>query len=126
LLFHYNLLNKPVSNFTTVKDLNIKLSVDHTTFYYKDPVTGNVTITYLNGTGFEGSFTLQVQPDFGMGGGVGSNHILTDGFCEFKLSEPVFIYGPGNYTIYLMSISTTDGYLVGSNLWNPSVQVEAK
>ena len=126
LLFHYNLINGSASNFTTVQDLQITLSMQRTTYYYKDPVSGNVTIMYLNGNAFEGSFTIAVEPDSGAGVGKGSSHTITSGFAEFYISPPVFLYGPGKYTIYVMSVTTTDGYIVGSNLWNPSIQVEAK
>jgi uncharacterized membrane-anchored protein YhcB (DUF1043 family) len=126
LLFHYNLLNKPVSNFTTVKDLNISIAIDRTIYYYKDPVSGNVTITYLNGTEFRGAFILYILhlTDEGMSTTAG---IAIDGFTEFYLSPPVFQFGPGNYTIGISSLSTADGYIIESR-WQvfPSVQVEAK
>jgi len=125
LLFHYNLLNKPASNFTTINDLNITLAVDRTTYYYKDPVSGNVTITYLNGTAFRGVFILYIRHQ--TKGTSTTAGIAIDGFTEFYLSPPVFRSGPGNYTIGISSLSTTDGYIIESR-WRvfPSVQVEAK
>ena len=126
LLFHYNLLNKPASNFTTIKDLNITLILHHTTYYYQDPVSGNVTITYLNGTMFEGSFILYIRHLTKETMSTTAS-ILISGFTEFYLSPPVFRFGPGNYTIGISSLSTTDGYIIESR-WQvfPSVQVEAK
>jgi len=126
LLFHYNLLNKPVSNFTTVNDLNITLALHRTTYYYKDPVSGNVTITYLNGTAFRGAFILYILhlTKEAMSTTAG---IAIDGFTEFYLSPPVFQFGPGNYAIGISSLSTADGYIIESR-WRvfPSVQVEVK
>jgi len=126
LLFHYNLLNKPASNFTTIKDLNITLALHRTIYYYKDPVSGNVTITYLNGTAFRGSFILYIRH---LTKEVMSTTawISIDGFTELYLSPPVFQFGPGNYTIGISSLSTADGYIIESR-WQvfPSVQVEAK
>jgi len=128
LLFHYNLLNKPASSFTTVKDLNISLAIDRTIYYYKDPVSGNVTITYLNGTGFEGIFSIYVVPIFGGYGRTDyhSNPIVKNGFADFYLPSPIFVYGPGNYTIGIAGLSTVDGYVIAANLRDPCVQVEAK
>jgi len=126
LLFHYNLLNKPVSNFTTVNDLNITLALHRTTYYYKDPVSGNVTITYLNGTAFRGAFILYIRH---LTKEVMSTTawIAIDGFTELHLSPPVFQFGSGNYTIGISSLSNADGYIIESR-WQvfPSVQVEAK
>jgi len=119
---------KPVSNFTTVKDLNITLCLHRTTYYYKDSVSGNVTITYLNGTGFEGIFSIYVVPIFGGYGRTDyhSNPVVKNGFAEFYLPSPVFVYGPGNYTIGIADLSTVEGYVIAANLWDPRVQVEVK
>jgi len=126
VLFHYNLLNKPASDFTTIKDLNITLILHHTTYYYQDPVSGNVAITYLNGTVFEGSFILYIRHLTKETMSTTAS-ILISGFTEFYLSPPVFRFGPGNYAIGISSLSTTDGYIIESR-WQvfPSVQVEAK
>jgi hypothetical protein len=127
LLFHFNLLNNPASNFTTVNDLNITLAVHHTTYYYKDPVSGNVTITYLNGTAFKGIFVIYVLPQFGRHGMTTYSGLEINVFTEFYISSPVFLYGPGNYTIGISNLYTADGYMIESR-WAifPSVTVEAK
>jgi len=126
LLFHYNLLNGPASNFTNIQDLQITFTTSRTTYYYKDPVSGNVTITYLNGTAFRGAFILYIRhiTDEVMST---TAEIAIDGFTKFYLSPPVFRFGPGNYTIGISSLSTADGYIIESR-WRvfPSVQVEAK
>jgi hypothetical protein len=118
---------KPVSNFTTVKDLNITLCLHRTTYYYKDAVSGDVTITYPNGTAFTGIFVIYVLAQFGGYGMTTYGGCNIDGFTKFYLSPPVFQFGPGNYTIGMSSLSTTDGYIIESR-WQvfPSVQVEAK
>ena len=86
LLFHYNLLNKPASNFTTLKELQITLTTHQTTYYYKDPVSGNVTITYLNGTPFEGEFSLSIFVVNG-GGVSGILFNIRNGFAEFSYGQ---------------------------------------
>jgi hypothetical protein len=118
-------IDKPVSNFTTVKDLNVTLCLYRPTYYYKDPVSGDVTITYPNGTAFRGEFILYILH---LTNGMSTTAwIAIDGFTKFYLSPPVFRFGPGNYTIGIASLSTADGYIIESR-WQvfPSVQVEAK
>jgi hypothetical protein len=119
-------IDKPVSNFSTVKDLNVTLCLHRTTYYYKDSVSGTVTITYSNGTAFRGAFILYILhlTDEGMST---TAWIAIDEFTRFYLSPPVFQFGPGNYAIGIASLSTTDGYIIESR-WQvfPSVQVEAK
>ena len=126
LLFHYNLLNEPASNFTTVADLEIEIAVDYSIYYYQDPVAGNVTITYLNGTAFKGTFILYIRhlPTESMSTTAG---FAVDGFTAFYLSPPIFLRGPGNYTIGIASLADADGYII-ENRWAvfPSVLVEAK
>jgi len=129
LLFHYNLINGPASNFTTIEDLQITFTTHRTTYYYKDPISGNVTITYLNGTAL-GKFGIRIQPEFGGYGAIETGAIYdVNGYGEFLL-EPLhsFHYGPGIYTIYLGRIHTLDDYVVavGHELDGTAVQVEAK
>jgi cell division protein FtsB len=126
LLFHYNLLNKPASNFTTVQDLEITFTLDKTIYYYKDPVTGNATIRYLNGTAFEGLFRIDVESTHGILS-LGERYALKNGFAKFYLEPPVFYWGPGAYIIRIGTIYTIDGYEVASfKAGSPGVQVEAK
>src|SRR3989304_3343203 len=127
LLFHYNILNKPASNFTTVKDLNISLAIDRTIYYYKDPVSGNATIRYLNGTAFEGEFILRVFAIQTEGPGLAVYFIfrLSNEFPDFVCPPPVFRSGPGSYGIEISRINTADGYIVADEP-GPRVLVEAK
>jgi hypothetical protein len=127
LLFHYNLLNKPASNFTTINDLNITLAVDRTTYYYKDPVSGNATIKYLNGTPFEGSFVIGVAKSNG-GSRIGWTFYLQNGYADFNIESPVFSWGPGSYIIKIYWIYTIDGFIVAdpNTAGLPEVQVEVK
>lgn len=124
LLFHYNLLNQPASNFTTYADLEIQFSLDHTTYYYQDPVSGNITINYLNGTAFEGKVYMSFYLY-----GVGSKGFVVniEGFVRFNLSPPVFEYGPGTYKVTIWSLKTPDGYfIIIPETSQPWLQVEAK
>jgi len=140
LLFHYNLINGPTSNFTTIQDLNITFTIHHTVYYYKDSVSGNITITYLNGTSFKGKFGIFVHPEFGGYGMTSYPSTPIDGSAEFYISPidgfPPFRYGPGNYTIGITRLETMDGYMVVTGSWVaadsgwiwslPHVRVEAK
>jgi len=126
LLFHYNLINGPASNFTTIKDLQITFTTDRTTYYYKDPLSGNVTMAYLNGTLFEGSFDLFVTL---IGGGrSGARFNIRNGFADFTYGPPAFIYGPGTYSVKIGWIFTIDDFVVAdpNDAGLPEVLVEAK
>lgn len=130
LLFQYNLLNSPESAFTTFEDLQITFSVHRTTYHYQDPISGNVSITYLNGTAFKGQFGIGIYAEFGGYGGIemGTRYYV-DGYGEFLVEPPLsFNYGPGIYTVYLGSIENLDCYTVagGNEFDRPRVQVEAK
>lgn len=130
LQFRYNLINGPASNSTTFEDLQITLTIHRTTYYHKDPVSGNVTITYLNGTAFNGKFGIRIKPEFG-GYDADETDAIYDvnGYGEFVLQRLYsFRYGVGIYTIYLGRIHTVDDYVVavGDELEGTAVQVEAK
>lgn len=127
LLSHYNLLNGPASNFTTIQDLQITFTTSRTTYYYKDPVSGNATITYLNGTPFEGSFVVGVAQSSG-GSRIGWTFYLQNGFAKFDIESPVFSWGPGTYIVKIYYIYTGDGFIVAdpNTVGLPEVQVEAK
>jgi hypothetical protein len=131
LLFHYNLINGPASNFTTIQDLQITLTLHRTTYYYKDPISGNVTITYLNGTPFEGSFYFSI---FFVGGDGFSSHTpfnMVNGFKNVSYGPPAFVSGPGTYIVQITAIYTIDGFAVvappaPTYAGLPKVQIEAK
>lgn len=127
LLFHYNLLNAPASNFTTIQNLQITFTTSRTKYYYKDPVSGNATMTYLNGTPFEGSFTVGVAKQGG-GSRIGWTFYLQNGFADFNIESPVFSWGPGTYAVKIYYIYTKDGFIVAdpNTAGLPEVQVEAK
>jgi len=125
LLFHYNLLNHPASsNFTKYTDLEIQFSLDYTTYYYQDPVSGNITINYLNGTAFKGRVGINFYL-YGMG--AKDFWVNIEGFVRFNLSPPVFQYGPGTYKVTIWSLVTPDGYSISiPEASRPWLQVEAK
>lgn len=126
LLFHYNLLNGPTSNLTNIQGLQITLTTHRTTYYYKDPVSGNVTMTYLNGTPFEGAFVLYVA--LIGGGSSGAQFDIRNGFADFIYGPPAFKWGPGTYSIKIGWIYTIDGFVVvdPNDAGLPEVLVEAK
>lgn len=123
LLFRYNLINSPASNSTLIGDLQITLTTHHTIFYHEDPLSGNVTVTYLNGTTFEGEFSLGIHR-IGSDVELHTAHFkIRNGFAEFtRESYSAFKYGPGTYRIRIINIFTIDGVLVAEDL--PEVFVE--
>ena len=121
----YKLLNSPVSNFTSVGDLDITIATYQEIYSYKDSISGNVTVYYHNGTAFEGAFIIYLRH---VDSTATTRAFNVDGYGEFYVASPLsFIRGPGNYTIGICSLRTTDGYIIESK-WRvfPSVQVEAK
>jgi chaperonin cofactor prefoldin len=125
LLDDYNLLNAPARNLTSVGDLDFTITTYQHIYNYQDPVSGNVTIYYHNGTAFKGAFSIYLLHVDNM---ATTAKFEVDGYGEFFVASPLsFIKGPGNYTIGISSLYTADGYIIESR-WQvfPSVQVEAK
>lgn len=128
LLFHYDLVNGPVSSFDSVGDLQITFATSRTVYYYQDSLSGNITISYLNGTAFDGNFDIHISCDAG-GYTFFLSYEIANGYGEFLINPPkAFHYGPGIYTVFIYGITNHDGFKVAtfSELADLSVQVEAK
>ena len=127
LLADFRLINGPVSKFDTIDDIEIELSVNQTIYSYTDPIFGNLSVYYTNGTAFQGTFFLAIFCDGGGASTAGTFEV--NGHGDFIVEPPYsFNSGPGSYTIRLGEISNTAGYSVASfnELSGISVTVEAK
>jgi len=123
-------LTTPVSSGKTIGDLNVVLTVYRGRYYYKEAVSGNVSMVYTNGTRFRGELSLYVSHNKGLSK---SEYLILpiDGLTDFCLSSQsptstsVFQYGPGNYTIGFYRIMSPDGRPLVCSLGGASVEVEA-
>ena len=131
LVSDYNMINAPASSFDTIDDFEIELNTDRTIYSYTDSIYGNVSINYMNGTVFEGTFNIGINPEFGTSGGItlGPDFYI-HGVGDFVAEPPLsFKYGPGVYSVYVVRIDNLDGYIVASGHElsnNIRVTVEAK
>ena len=119
------LLNAPVSSFTTINDLKITIATHKHVYSYKEPVSGNVTVYYLNGTAFKGSFVIYIEL---LGDGMTSGMTFpVEGYGEFHVKTPTFRFGPGKYRIGILVLYDAEGFIIENriNLF-PYVEVEAK
>ena len=123
-------LTAPVLGSATIGDLNIVITVYRGLYYYKEAVSGNVSITYTNRTLFKGEFSLYVSNNRGLS----KSEYLTlpvNGYTEFCLSSQsptstsVFQYGPGNYTIGVYRIISPDGRFLVGPYGSANVEVKA-
>jgi len=119
------ILNAPISNFTTINDLEITITTHKHVYIYKEPISGNVTIYYINGTAFKGSFSIYIER---LEGGMVSGHTFpVDGYGEFYVKTPAFSYGPGKYRIGILVLYDAEGFVIAhSRDYFPYVKVEAK
>jgi len=126
LLNDYKMLNAPVSNFTSVGDLDFTIATHQRIYSYNDPISGNTTIYYHNGTAFKGTFSIYIEQ---LGGPMGSGWTFyVDGRGEFYKGSPAFLYGPGTYQIGLSVLYDSEGYMIATSneIGHIYVTVEAK
>ena len=126
LLNDYNMLNAPISNFTSVGDLDFTIATHQHIYSYKDPFSGNVTIYYHNGTAFKGTFSIAIKQVGGPGGSGWSSEV--NGYGDFYVKPPAFLYGPGTYRIGLCTLWDSEGYMIATSneIGHIYVTVEAK
>jgi len=119
------LLNAPVSNFTTINDLKITIATHKNVYSYKEPISGNVTVYYLNGTAFKGRFVIYIERlEDGMST---TSDFPVEGYGEFHVKSPAFRYGPGKYRIGISVLYDAEGFIIAHSLdLFPYVEVEAK
>ena len=126
LLNDYKILNAPISNFTSLGDLDFTIATHQSIYSYKDPISGNVTIYYHNGTAFKGTFLIYINQ---LGGSMSSGYnTYVDGYGEFYVKSPAFLPGPGIYQIGLALLYDSEGYIIvsGEEIRHIYVTVEAK
>ena len=102
LLNEYGILNAPVSTFVSAADLDFTITTHQRIYSYKDPVSGNVTIHYHNGTAFKGFFSILIEQVDGPGGSGWRSEV--NGYGDFYVKPPAFLYGPGTYRIGLCTL----------------------
>lgn len=132
LRYRISLVNAPVSALVKGKDLIMTISLPYTVYSYRESVIyGNVTVVYVNGTAFEGMFSIYILPLFGGWGMTNYPAVaLTNGFGEFYLAStpgwPIFRYGPGKYRVGIAGLTTVEGYVIPELGETPYVDIEAK
>jgi len=126
LLNDYRMLNAPVSAFVSAADLDFTITTHQRIYGYKDPVSGNVTIYYNNGTAFKGKFSIYIER---IGYGVTSGWTFNvNGYGKFNVNPPAFTWGPGTYRIGLLWLYDSEGYTIATpnEIRHIYVTVEAK
>ena len=121
----YDMINGPTSKFASINDLDIEVTTDRTVYNYTDSVKGTLSIQYKDGSPFTGRVTFTVREG---GSTTGWTQNINNGYLEYMLNQPVFSYGPDQYTIGPSYIRTSDGFIVAdpNDLENMVVQIEAK
>ena len=122
----YKMLNGPMSAFVSAADLDFTITTHQHIYSYKDHVSGNVTIHYDNGTAFKGYFSILIEQVDGPGGSGWRSEV--NGYGDFYVKPPAFLYGPGTYRIGLCTLWDSEGYIVATSLeiGHVYVTVEAK
>ena len=119
------ILNAPISNFTTINDLKITITTHKHIYSYKEPISGNVTVYYLNGTAFKGTFVIYIERL--ERGSLQGMTFPVEGYGEFHVKSPAFMYGPGKYRIGILALYDAEGFVIAHGPdYFPYVEVEAK
>ncbi len=116
--------NDPNNRVTTLKDLIIKFTVYRTVYNYTDDIRGEVKIYYMDGTPFRGGFQIEVE---GTSTGSIGPWLQIAGMTIWERQYPVFRDGPGTYKIYMVQLTTWNGYNIQDGAIEDTViQLEAK
>jgi predicted nuclease with TOPRIM domain len=129
ILDEYKLLNAPASNFVSYSDLDFSITTYQHIYSYKDPVSGNVTIHYHNGTAFRGTFSIFIYYVGGVYGYTSGWTFAVNGYGEFYVNPPEsFMHGPGTYQIGFENLYDSEGYVIATHveIGHIYVTVEAK
>jgi archaellum component FlaC len=111
LLADYELITSPATVFETIDDFEIELNLNKRIYDYTEPLSGNVSIYYTNGTAFQGTFSISMYHEDG--GGMASTRFDVNGYGDFIIEAPQsFYYGPGEYTVQIMQLNNLDGYII--------------
>jgi hypothetical protein len=113
LLIEYNLWVLPESLSMIVNNLNVTITLNGTRFEHNKPLTGNVSISYLQGEPFLGKISFSIRNEFfELSTGTDEQDIF--GETEFSIYGK-FIWGAGRYSIALQEIIDVYGETVASH-----------
>jgi gas vesicle protein len=91
----------------TVSNLKVNLTVTTNTYLTNTPITGAISIQYLDGRPFNGRFQLLVWSDYYKNGKT-SDVIIITGTSQYTIEAP-FNLGPGRYFLLVNSIKDLSG-----------------
>jgi len=90
-----------------VSNLRVNLTVTTNTYPSNIPITGKITIKYLDGKPFTGRVLLLVWSDYNIIGKT-SPIINVSGATQYTIEAP-FLSGPGKYSLLVSSIKDVSG-----------------
>lgn len=128
LLNDYRMLNAPASKFSSAGDLDYRITTNQQVYRYTDPVSGNVSIYYRNGTAFRGTFSIYSR-HMETGTTASGWTFSVNGYGSFIVQPPQsFSRGPGTYRIGLIFLYDSAGYMIATSgdIGHIYVTVEAK
>lgn len=97
----------------TAEKLEINLTTTNDSYPENSAITGTVSISYTNGTAFEGSFKLTIYKVY-VNSGTSSGEYSIDGETDYTWSSP-FVLGSGSYKLSISEIKDEGGNLAVSN-----------
>jgi uncharacterized membrane-anchored protein YhcB (DUF1043 family) len=107
LLAKYNELRMVPWTAFVVSNLRVNLTVTTNTYSSNTPITGEITIKYLDGKPFTGRVLLLVWSDYS-GNGKTSPIINVSGATQYTIEAP-FLSGSGRYYLLVSSIKDASG-----------------
>ena len=103
----YNALRMVPWTAFTVKNLRVNLTVTTNDYYSNVPITGTISIHYLDGRPYNGRAQLLVWSDY-YGNGIPSPVFTVPGTAQYTVEAP-FTQGPGKYFLLVASIKDQSG-----------------
>ncbi len=113
LMGKYAALTQPASQNVSIGNFSLTLSVTKILYRYTEPVQGEVRVFYRTGEPFTGEVNVYVVDDEHRSGISHGNWQVVNGTCYFTIQAPVFLYGPGRYTIFVMGLYESGGAIIG-------------
>ena len=97
----------------TAENLEINLTTTTDSYPENSAITGTLSISYTNGTAFEGSFKLTIYKVY-VNSGTSSGQYSINGETEYAWSSP-FVLGSGSYKLSISEIKDEGGNLAVTN-----------
>ncbi|MFH2110671.1 MAG: hypothetical protein ABIJ47_05355 [Candidatus Bathyarchaeota archaeon] len=107
LLVKYNELKMLPWTAFIVSNLRVNLTVTTNNYPSNVPVTGTISIHYLDGRPYNGRVQLLVWSDYYRSGKT-SPVLTVSGTTQYNFESP-FLFGPGNYFLLVSSIKDSSG-----------------